>query len=288
VVAIPGHTDGSVAYLWEDVIFTGDAVLGGDPLSLAPTSLADDPEQAKKSVEKLLPLDFDAIADGHVGLTTTARRAMFRLAGESLVEPTVSVRTRGALGEGAEQGVELVGTWITTPLPDARGEQPTYLVMPDGQRWRLVNRAEGELDGKRVLVKGKRVAGTGGPGLPLLVESVTEAAPDAVPAQDTLQSKVGQWLALQGTVSRFQPLAEGAAWGEGAFVVGDGPELLLSAPVSLITGDGPVTLYGQLSRAPRRPSPRTGAPVPRPGPAEEEPMRFIAHRVEVGPPPAAP
>jgi glyoxylase-like metal-dependent hydrolase (beta-lactamase superfamily II) len=276
VVSIPGHTDGSLAYLWEDVIFTGDAVLGGDPLALAPTSLADDPEQAKKSVEKLLPLDFDAIADGHVGVTTTARRAMFRLAGETLVDPTVSVRTRGALGEGADKTVELVGTWITTPLPDVRGEQPTYLVLLDGQRWRVVNAPalQPEYEGQRVTVRGRRVEGSGGPGIPLEVESVA-VAPDGAPAQDTLQGKVGQWVTLKGTVSRFLPLAEGAAWGEGAFSVEGGPELVLAAPVAVVSADGPATLYGQLSRPARRPPPR-GSPAP----ASEEPLRFIVHRVE--------
>ncbi|MEQ1503000.1 MAG: MBL fold metallo-hydrolase, partial [Myxococcota bacterium] len=148
-VHVPGHTDGSVAWLWDDVLFTGDAVLGGSPLTLAPTALADDPAAAKASVAKLVPLDFDAIADGHVGLTSAARPALIRLANVQPATPetgldappTVSVR----VAEGGPGAVtERTGVYVEPPMPDVRGESPVLIVFPDGPPWRLVEPADAD------------------------------------------------------------------------------------------------------------------------------------------------
>ena len=58
VVPVPGHTGGSVAYLWRDVLFAGDALVGGPPLALLPASFTDDEAQARASLSALLPLEF--------------------------------------------------------------------------------------------------------------------------------------------------------------------------------------------------------------------------------------
>lgn len=249
-VPVPGHTDGSIAYLWQDVLFAGDAVLGGDPLSLAPQSLSDDPKAAEESLARLLPLDFDAIADGHVGITTAARPALFRLAGLPPREPEISVQ-RAPTGTNAT--IEGSGLFVRTPVPDVRGEQPVYLVFQDGARWRLSGEAlsESEIaahDGRYVTIRGHRVEGPG-PGLPIEVLSVASAETPAPP--EGIEQKVGQWVSLTGRVERFRPLAAGARFGEGRFVVEGTPEitLALSSPVDLLPADtSRVTLFGQIAR----------------------------------------
>jgi hydroxyacylglutathione hydrolase len=65
----PGHTQGSAAYIWRDVLFIGDTVVGrGGYVSELPKPLYDDYSQVPASVAKLASRDFNAIADGHVGL----------------------------------------------------------------------------------------------------------------------------------------------------------------------------------------------------------------------------
>lgn len=68
-IHVPGHTNGSAAYLWNDVLFVGDTVVGRDGyVSELPKPLYDDYAQVPASVAKLGSLDFEVIADGHVGL----------------------------------------------------------------------------------------------------------------------------------------------------------------------------------------------------------------------------
>ena len=67
-VVLPGHTAGSVVWLWRDVAFTGDAVMiDGDGLGLAPAVVSDDVRQARRSVSKLWGVDVEVILDGHTG-----------------------------------------------------------------------------------------------------------------------------------------------------------------------------------------------------------------------------
>jgi hydroxyacylglutathione hydrolase len=68
-IHVPGHTNGGAAYLWGDVLFIGDAVVGRDGyVSELPKPLYDDYAQVPASVAKLEALSFEVIADGHVGL----------------------------------------------------------------------------------------------------------------------------------------------------------------------------------------------------------------------------
>jgi hydroxyacylglutathione hydrolase len=68
-VHVPGHTNGGAAYLWDDVLFVGDTVVGRDGyVNELPKPLYDDYAQVPASVTKLQALDFEVIADGHVGL----------------------------------------------------------------------------------------------------------------------------------------------------------------------------------------------------------------------------
>lgn len=80
VIHLPGHTPGSVAYLWRDLIFTGDALLqDGKGVGPAPSFFSEDSGQAKRSLEKLRDLPFNRIADGHTGATLDARQKLARL-----------------------------------------------------------------------------------------------------------------------------------------------------------------------------------------------------------------
>jgi glyoxylase-like metal-dependent hydrolase (beta-lactamase superfamily II) len=71
-IHLPGHTDGSMAWLFQDVLFGGDAVFGGDALAPAPGVFSDDPEKAEASMEKLRGYSFNTLLDGHNGMTEDA------------------------------------------------------------------------------------------------------------------------------------------------------------------------------------------------------------------------
>ena len=72
VVALPGHTRGSVGYLWQHGLIAGDAVFGPSVCSpvLAPPSawMQEAPELARAVLARV-PLDARAfVADGHTGI----------------------------------------------------------------------------------------------------------------------------------------------------------------------------------------------------------------------------
>jgi glyoxylase-like metal-dependent hydrolase (beta-lactamase superfamily II) len=71
-IHMPGHTDGSMAWLYQDVLFGGDAIFGGNPLAPAPGMFSDDPDMADASMEKIAELDFKTLLDGHNGITKNA------------------------------------------------------------------------------------------------------------------------------------------------------------------------------------------------------------------------
>lgn len=74
VFHVPGHTPGSVMYLWRDILFSGDSLLGGSGgVVLAPLVFSESTKQNRESLEQLKDVPFTRIADGHVGLTSNAR-----------------------------------------------------------------------------------------------------------------------------------------------------------------------------------------------------------------------
>ena len=81
IVALPGHTPGSTAYLWKDLLFSGDALLGrgADEVALAPWFFSESQDQARESLERLAELPFTRMADGHVGVTADARFKLLRM-----------------------------------------------------------------------------------------------------------------------------------------------------------------------------------------------------------------
>ena len=65
----PGHTGGSAMYIWNNTLFSGDAIVGrGDHVNEIPKPTADNYDQIRPSVAKVLDYPFDRMADGHVGL----------------------------------------------------------------------------------------------------------------------------------------------------------------------------------------------------------------------------
>ena len=79
VIATPGHSPGSVMYLYKDVLFTGDSLMRkGDGVTIAPSLFSEDSAENRRSLKRLEPLSFDRIADGHAGVTLNAKVKLAR------------------------------------------------------------------------------------------------------------------------------------------------------------------------------------------------------------------
>ena len=80
VVATPGHSPGSVMFLHNDVLFTGDSLMRKkDGVAVAPSLFSEDSTRNLASLRALESLDFDRMADGHAGLTTSAKTKLNQL-----------------------------------------------------------------------------------------------------------------------------------------------------------------------------------------------------------------
>ena len=80
VIATPGHSPGSVMYLYRDVLFSGDSLMRkGDGVTIAPWLFSEDPVENRQSLRRLEPLSFDKVADGHAGVTLKAKAKLARL-----------------------------------------------------------------------------------------------------------------------------------------------------------------------------------------------------------------
>lgn len=79
VIATPGHSPGSVMYLYEDVLFTGDSLMRKkDGVDVVPSLFSEDSRQNRRARRALEPLVFDKIADGHAGVTSGAKAKLAR------------------------------------------------------------------------------------------------------------------------------------------------------------------------------------------------------------------
>ncbi|MDY7229160.1 MBL fold metallo-hydrolase [Hyalangium rubrum] len=77
VIHLPGHTPGSAAYLWRDVLFTGDSLLRTKSgLGPSPVPVSEDRKQNLASLRKLEEVHFARVADGHAGLTQGAKEKL--------------------------------------------------------------------------------------------------------------------------------------------------------------------------------------------------------------------
>lgn len=79
VVQAPGHTRGSLVFLYGDLLFTGDSlVASGTGVRSMPFFRNEDSALNRASLRRLLELPFRRIADGHRGLTEDAREKLRR------------------------------------------------------------------------------------------------------------------------------------------------------------------------------------------------------------------
>jgi hydroxyacylglutathione hydrolase len=78
-IALPGHTPGSTAFLFEDVLFGGDAAMARTG-ALAPIDdgYSDDPVMARASLVRLATQSFRTVMDGHTGITAMGPEAIVR------------------------------------------------------------------------------------------------------------------------------------------------------------------------------------------------------------------
>jgi glyoxylase-like metal-dependent hydrolase (beta-lactamase superfamily II) len=77
VIHLPGHTTGSVAFLWNDILFSGDAFMGTRAgADAAPAMFSDDYDLNRESLKKLQPIQFKHAADGHTGIIEDAHKKL--------------------------------------------------------------------------------------------------------------------------------------------------------------------------------------------------------------------
>lgn len=80
VFLVPGHTPGSAAFLYQDLLFVGDAASSkGGEVTTVPGFMSHDPDENLRSLQKLKDLPFTRMADGHAGVTADARSKLRRL-----------------------------------------------------------------------------------------------------------------------------------------------------------------------------------------------------------------
>ena len=255
----PGHTAGSIVWMWQDVLFTGGALVANNPPRLFPSPLSDDVEQARASLDKLLPLDFDRIADGQIGTVTSGRVGLFRMLGHKPFAPTV--RLRPPLRPGVDSGpeVEREGLYLQTPSDWDPVGAAARLLLDDGTEWLLSPEPVPEhasFIGRRVVVKGRLLspaASAGSPGglvLDLdavqLVDEDASAAPSRVHDRASLEAAAGSWAQVEGTIHLLSPLMQGASHGEGVFTLKDGTQVPMSAPMSILHRSAPADIHGDV------------------------------------------
>jgi len=84
VIATPGHSPGSVMFLYDTILFTGDSLMRKkDGLTTAPSLFSEDAARNRDSLRALAPLPFTIVADGHAGVARDAKAKLMRLLGGS-------------------------------------------------------------------------------------------------------------------------------------------------------------------------------------------------------------
>jgi hydroxyacylglutathione hydrolase len=79
VIATPGHSPGSVMYLYKDVLFTGDSLMRKkDGVAIAPALFSENATENRASLRQLESVTFDKIADGHAGVTANGKAKLVR------------------------------------------------------------------------------------------------------------------------------------------------------------------------------------------------------------------
>ncbi len=80
VIATPGHSPGSMMFLYDTILFTGDSLMRKkDGLATAPSLFSEDAAANRGSLRALVPLPFTIVADGHAGVARDAKARLVRL-----------------------------------------------------------------------------------------------------------------------------------------------------------------------------------------------------------------
>ncbi|MEO0602812.1 MAG: MBL fold metallo-hydrolase [Myxococcota bacterium] len=243
-IPTPGHTAGSVTWWWRDVVFTGGALLAASPPAISPSGLNDDDDEALKSVEALLPLDFDVIADARTGLVTSARSPVHWMLGVDEAPPA-----RTLLGDEPEGPalVERRGIYVEEWRPGPDGKRTGLLVAPSGRATVVADEARPEdrpFIGRQVIAKGVLVSAE--PPLAsdhlrdvVLTLKEGESAGDGrlplVTTRAAVDEHAHQWIVIQGELVEFVPWSEGADVGVGRLELDDG-RVLVTGPVTRSAG----------------------------------------------------
>jgi len=282
-VATPGHTDGSVTWWWRDVVFTGGALLAANPPIVSPSGLNDDDEQALKSVERLLPLDFDVVADARTGLVTTARPQVHWMLGADVQPPERTLRGDAPDGPAV---VERRGIYVETWMRGPDGHRPGLVVDPTSGAATVV--AEPARPEHREFL-GRRVVATGVPvdepavasdelaGVEIALEDDEAPSDGRLPLVTTLEALdalAHQWVVVQGTIPVLEPWTHEATHGEGRLRLADA-EVPLSGPRRLPT-ETPVTLLARLVRDHPGPALIVAATCVSPGACRDDPLESRA------------
>lgn len=83
VIATPGHSPGSMMYLYNQVLFTGDSLMRKKTgVTISSSLFSEDAARNRASIRPLASLPFDTIADGHAGVTSDARQKLARFLAE--------------------------------------------------------------------------------------------------------------------------------------------------------------------------------------------------------------
>jgi glyoxylase-like metal-dependent hydrolase (beta-lactamase superfamily II) len=75
-IALPGHTPGSTAWLYRDLLFSGDAIssLDGESINLSPWALSEQPDEVPRTPQRLRAVPYRVMCDGHWGCFDDAAR----------------------------------------------------------------------------------------------------------------------------------------------------------------------------------------------------------------------
>lgn len=102
---VPGHTKGGAVYLWRDVVFTGDTVVGaGGALDIMPPGSCDDPDRIPEAMAVLVGVPAARLADGHNGLHANAEQMIEAFSGSFVEQPDPEPAEEEEAREGGDDG----------------------------------------------------------------------------------------------------------------------------------------------------------------------------------------
>ncbi len=248
-VHLPGHTAGSVAWVWRDTVFVGDALLVQPRMMTMMPAFSDDEDQARASLKHLLEVDFQHAIDARGGVASDARSTLIGFLGETAPKATIHMEDAPDvyIEESIDVGPPMTLHGVVRVDPRVLARDPAAapeLVTDDGRIYRLPPDGDeaswaGVLN-RSVSMRARPVRhplGAAADPRPLLRVDSMERDRDAggtdgpVDRADPSSWCRGQWVEVTGPLTAVEALSRGASWGEATVggVVG-------SVPVALVQG----------------------------------------------------